>query len=139
MCINIHILLVVLALVLRNTENNFQINFKDTLKVFHDFKNEQKVYKVMFFDIWKYIYSESLFTQILKKFPLDKKNVTKDVLFFLSQIPTHHSLLLICNSHMSRSTKFVSLKACLKFSISDSDSVSFLLNFIYFCSWTLWL
>ena len=28
---------------------------------------------------------------MLKKFPSDKINVTKDALFFLSQAPTHHS------------------------------------------------
>ena len=30
-------------------------------------------------------------TQILKKFPSDKINGTKSVLFFLSRAPTHHS------------------------------------------------
>ena len=30
-------------------------------------------------------------TQLLKKFPSDKMNVTKNALFFLSQAPTHHS------------------------------------------------
>ena len=46
----------------------------------------------------KYIYSESLLntlnneiTQRLKKIPLDKINVTKNALRFLSRAPTHHS------------------------------------------------
>ena len=30
-------------------------------------------------------------TQILKKFPLDKVNGTKNAIFFLSQAPAHHS------------------------------------------------
>ena len=31
----------------------------DTLKVFEDFKNKQKVYEVMYFDMQKCVYSES--------------------------------------------------------------------------------
>ena len=30
---------------------------------------------------------------MLKKFPSDKRNGTKNVLFFLSQAPTHHSFI----------------------------------------------
>ena len=43
----------------------------DTLKAFDDFKSKRKVYKVMFFD---------------------KRNGTKNALFFLARAPTHHSL-----------------------------------------------
>ena len=32
---------------------------------------------------------------MLKKFPLDKINGTKNAVFFLSQFPTHHSFTLI--------------------------------------------
>ena len=52
----------------------------------------------MFFDIYKYVYSESVFntlyieiTQMLKKFSSDKVNGTKNALLFLSRAPTHHS------------------------------------------------
>ena len=45
-----------------------------------------------------YVYSESVFNtpyieikQMLKKFPWDKINGTKNALFFLSRAPTHHS------------------------------------------------
>ena len=38
-------------------------------------------------------------------------------------------LLLICDSYMSWSTRFISLKLCVGFSIFDS--VSFLLKFIF--------
>ena len=32
------------------------------MKIFNDFKNKQKkVCKVLFFDVWKYVYSESIF------------------------------------------------------------------------------
>ena len=66
-------------------------------------------------------------TQMLKKFPSDIINGTKNVLFFLSRPPT--PLLLIWVSYKSWSTKFISLKLCLGFSIFDS--VSFLLKFIF--------
>ena len=53
----------------------------------------------MFFDILKYVYSESVFNTLyieikhksLKKFPSDKTNGTKNALFFLSRAPTRHS------------------------------------------------
>ena len=59
---------------------------------------------------------------MLKKFPSDKINGTKNPLFFPSRAPTHHSVL-ICSFYM-RVTSFVSLKLCVKFSIFDSVSVS---------------
>ena len=37
--------------------------FKDTLKVFNDFK-AKKCYEVMFFDMQKYLYSESVFNTL---------------------------------------------------------------------------
>ena len=40
------------------------LNFKDTLMALEDFKNKQKVYEVMFFDTWKYVYSESVFNTL---------------------------------------------------------------------------
>ena len=55
-----------------------------------------------------------------KKFPWDKIKGTKNALFFLSRAPTNHSFT---------STKFVSLKLCVGFSIFDS--ISFLLKFIF--------
>ena len=39
-------------------------------------------------------------------------------------------LLLVCNSYINRSTRFISLKLCMGFSIFDS--VSFLLKFVFF-------
>ena len=62
-------------------------------------KTGKKVCEIIFFDIQKYVYSESVFNtlyievkQMLKKFPLDKISVTKNAHFFLSRAPTHHYL-----------------------------------------------
>ena len=38
--------------------------FKDTLKAFDDFKTSKNVYEVMFFDMKKYVYSESVFNTL---------------------------------------------------------------------------
>ena len=51
--------------------------------------------------------------------------------FFFRELQLITVLLLICNSYISWTTKFISLTLCVGFSILDS--VSFLLNFI-FCS-----
>ena len=59
-------------------------------------------------------------TQMLKKFSLDKTNVTKTALFITV-------LLLIFNSYTSWSTYFIYLKLCVEFFYFDS--VSFLSNF----------
>ena len=68
-------------------------------------------------------------TQIWKKFSLDKINGTKNSLFLFRELQLITVLLLICDSYMSWSTRFVSLKLCMRFSIFDS--VSFLLKFIF--------
>ena len=62
--------------------------------------------------------------QMLKNFNSDKINGT----FFFRELQLITVLLLICDSYMSWSTRFVSLKLCVGFSIFDS--VSFLLKFI---------
>ena len=51
----------------------------------------------MFFDMLKYVYSESVFNtlyiekkhKMLKKFPSDKTKGTKNTIFFLSLTPAH--------------------------------------------------
>ena len=73
--------------------------FKDTLKTFNDFKNKQKsIWSNIFWYVkvcifWKCIQYTIHWnkTQMLKKFPWDKINGTKNVLFFLSRVLTHHS------------------------------------------------
>ena len=79
--------------------NRFTLHFKDTPKAFDDCRNKQKsawnnvfwYVKVCIF--WKCIQYTIHWdeTQMLEKYPSDKINVTKNVLFFLSQAPTYHS------------------------------------------------
>ena len=77
----------------------FTTQIKNTLKAFNDFKNKQKsVWSNVFWYVkvcifWKCIQYTIHWdkTQMLKKFPSDKINGTKNALFFLSRAPTHHS------------------------------------------------
>ena len=67
---------------------------------------------------------------MLKNFPSDKINDTKNTLsFFFRELQLITVLLLICDSYMSWSTRFVPLKLCVEFSVFHS--VSFLLKFIF--------
>ena len=68
-------------------------------------------------------------TQILKNFSSDKINDIKNVFFFVSRAPIHYSFTLISNSYMSWSTRFVSVKLYVRFSIFDY--ASFLLKFMF--------
>ena len=68
-------------------------------------------------------------TQMSKKFPSDKINGTKNALFFLLRPWLIAVLLLICDSYMSWSTMFVSLKLSVGFSIFNL--VSFLSTFLF--------
>ena len=75
---------------------NIEIFIKDTLKVFDDFKIKQQKCVKKCFLICKsmYILKVSIHwdkTQMLKKFPLNKINGTKNALFFLSWATTHHN------------------------------------------------
>ena len=108
------------------------IPIKDTLKAFDDFKNKQKsVWSNFFWYVkvcifWKCIQYTIYWdkTQMLKKFPSDKMKGTKN-----RELQLIIVLLLICDSYMSWSTRFVSPKLCLGFSIFDS--FSFLLKIIF--------
>ena len=81
--------------------------------------------------------SESLFdisyTEIKhkwrKKFPLDKIDVTKNVLFLLYQLQHITFLLLVFDSYTSWSTGFICLKYSMGFYIFDF--ASFFLKFIF--------
>ena len=111
--------------------------FKDTLKAFNDFKNKQKnVWSYVFWYVkvcifWKCVQYTIHWdkAQMLKKFPSDKINGTKMPSFFFRELQLITVLLLICDSYMSRSTRFVSLKLCMGFPIFNS--VPFLLKFIF--------
>ena len=108
------------------TQNIFMrkvFSFKNTLKVFSNFRNKQKsVWSKVFWYVKACIFWKCIQYTIHwdKTQTMDKINGTKNP-FFLSRAPT---LLLLCDSYISWSTMFVSLKLCLEFPIFDY--VSFL-------------
>ena len=67
--------------------------------------------------------------QMLEKFPWDKMNVTKNAPVFFVELRLIKLLLLICGSYASWSTRFISLKMCVGFSIFDP--VSFLVKSLF--------
>ena len=73
---------------------------------------------------------------MLRNFSSDKINCAKMLSFFFCELQFIIVLLLICDSSMSWSTRFVSLKLCVGFSIFDS--VSFLLKFIFLFNKKKW-
>ena len=73
---------------------------------------------------------------MLRNFSSDKINCAKMLSFFFCELQLIIVLLLICDSSMSWSTRFVSLKLCVGFSIFDS--VSFLLKFIFLFNKKKW-
>ena len=79
----------------------------------------------MFFDMEKYVFFKRVFntlnieiTQMLKKFPLDKINGTKMSSFLFRELQLTTVLLLVCDSYLSWSTRFVPLKLFVEFLIS---------------------
>ena len=82
------------------------------------------MYEVIFFwdvkmyIVWKCIQCTIHWdkTQILRKFP----SVQKMPSFFFCKLQLLTVLLLICDCYMRWSTKFISLKLCVGFSISNS-------------------
>ena len=71
-------------------------------------------------------------TQILKKFPSDKIKGTKMPSSFFCEFQLITVLLLICNSYMSWSTRFLSLKLCMGFSVFSSISFSISICFFIY-------
>ena len=100
------------------------------------FKASKNMYKVMFFDMFKYIYSSSLFNTIcieikhkyFKKFASDKVSATKNAPFFLSWAPTHHSFTF--------NLRFLH---DFKHKVRLSNSVCGIFHFRIQKPWTLWL
>ena len=95
---------------------------KDTLKGFDDFKNKQKMYQVKSFLHIQLLYSESLFNTLylrkntnVKKIPLDKINITKKALLFLSQASTHHSAIFT-SQFPNLNTRLIAQRAWWDFS-----------------------
>ena len=69
---------------------------------------------------------------MLKKFPLDKIYFRKKKhSFFFCELRLITALLLILNFYASWSTRFVSPKLCIGFSIFDSASFLLNVNFIF--------
>ena len=76
-----------------------EIRIKVTLKAFDAFKNKQKSVWINAFLICKSMYILKVYwvhytwhkSNILKKFPSEKINVTKNIIFFLSRAPPHQS------------------------------------------------
>ena len=100
----------------------------DTLKAFDDFKNKQKnVWSNVFWQIkvrifWKCIQYTTQWDkkQMLKKFLLAKTTVQKMPYFFFCELQLITVLLLICDSYLSWSTRFVSLNCMWDFPFSIS-------------------
>ena len=84
------------------------------LKGFDYFKNNQK--RVSSNVFW---YVNKL--KMLKKFPLDKMNGTKNTLLFFCELLFIIILLSTCDSYLSWSKRFASRKLCVGFSIFDPD------------------
>ena len=79
----------------------------------------------MFFDMEKYVFFKRVFntlnieiTQMLKKFPSDKINGTEMSSFLFRELQLTTVLLLVCDSYLSWSTRFVPLKLFVEFLIS---------------------
>ena len=100
--------------------------FKDTLKAFNDFKIKQEsVRSNVFWYVRVYIFRNCIIytiqwdkIQMLKKFLLQKMPF-----FFFCELQIIIVFLLIYDSYMSWSTRFVSRKQCVGFSIFDSVSI----------------
>ena len=110
-------------------------NHSDFLRL-HCRQEATKVYEVMIFDMEKYVFFKSVFntlnddiTQMLKKFPSDKINGTKNVLFFLSWAPTHHRFTFSLRLLSELKHKVLPSKTVCE--IFDFESVSLLLKFIF--------
>ena len=101
---------------------------KVTLKAFDDFKNKQKsvwsdvFWYVKVFVFWKCKQNTLRWDkmQVLKKFPSDTINGTKNALFFLLRAPTHHSVasnlrFLYELKHKVRLAKTMSRIFCFQF------------------------
>ena len=99
----------------------------------------KKVHEVMFFDMWNYSerFFNTLYTEIKQKC---WKNVTKNALFFLSRVPTHHSFIFIywfLNELKHKVSIFKSMCGIFRF----QSGFVFIKVFIFAkkTPWTLWL
>ena len=104
---------------------------KDTLRAFGNFKNKQKsVWSNVFWytKVCKYTIHWDK-TKMFKKISFGQnRQYKKRPLVFFRKLRPITVLYLICDSYMSWSLRFVSLKVCV--GVSIFDSVSLLLKFI---------
>ena len=73
-------------------------NFKDTIKTFYNFKKATKVYEVMFFDKYKYVYSENAINTLYIEI---NKNL-KEILFRQNKQYKKYSLFSFASSNSSQ-------------------------------------
>ena len=118
------------------------------MKAFDNFKNKQKsvcrnvFWYVKVWIIWKCIQYTIHWDkiQMLKNFPSDKMNGTKNVLFLLSRAPTHHNFT-------SNLRFFYELKHKVRLSKTVYGIFHFRFRFVFIWvyifvqqnAWTLWL
>ena len=120
-------------------QGEVEVNYfvKNTLKAFNRFKSKQKsVWSNVFWYVKVFIFWKCIqYTIHRNKTQMSKKNFFgqnkgyKKCPFFFPELQLITVLLLICDSYMSWSTRFVSLKLCVGF--SSFDLVLFLLKFIF--------
>ena len=121
---------------------------KNTLQAFDDFKKKKKsVWSTVFWHVKVWIFRKYIqYTmhwvkvQIFKKISLTKSTIQKIPSFFFRELQLITVLLLICDSYMSCSTRFVSLKLRVGFSIFHFH-FGFIKVYIFAQqnAWTLWL
>ena len=112
---------------------------KDTLKTLNYSENKQQKCEKLCFLICKSTYIRKVYSlhytlrwnTYVKKFPLEEENVTKIHYFFFRELQLITVSLLTLGFYMSWSTRFVSLKVCVVFSIFDS--VSLFIEVYYYC------
>ena len=122
---------------LRRNESHITIHWR-CMKILKISKN---VHEVIFSDIWKCIYLikrkfiQYLIhwekTQMLKKVPLDK--IKSQIIHFFDflKLQLITVVILIHNFYTSWSTRFISLKACLGFSIINFVLFSLKFSFLF--------
>ena len=112
---------------------------KDTLKGFGDFKNKQQKCMKWCFLMCKSMCILKLYSihytlrwnKNLRKISFGQNKQYKKCFFFFRKLQLITVLLLICDSYMSWSTEFVSLKLCAGFSIIGS--IPLLFFYIFSC------
>ena len=93
---------------------------KNPVKAFNGFKNKQQVYEVNVYIFWKFIQYMLRQNTNVKKNSYGQNKRYKKCSFFFHKLQLFTVLLLIPNSYTSWSTRFISLKLSVGFSIFGS-------------------